>query len=230
MNEPKLSVEETWDVIAESFDTTRKKPWQPTQIFIEKLSKKDRVLDLSCGNGRHLLPAAKKCSQIIGLDISKNLLKLTQEKIQKNKLTNTTLIHATATQLPFSDNSFNKILFIASLHCIPQRKNRLLALQEIQRVLKPGGTAQISVWSKWQDKYRVYFIKQFFKRKKTKEFGDITIHWRQHKLDIPRFYHLYSKREIIHDIKKTKLNILTTNKIKLKSHYFPDNFFVVVKK
>ena len=89
----------------------------------------------------------------------------------------------------------------------------------------------ISVWSRWQDKYRIYFIKNlFFNIKKKNEFGDIHIYWKKDNLNIPRFYHLYSKKEFIKDIKKSGLKILKIYKIKLATNKYFDNYFALVEK
>ncbi len=63
--EYRASAEETWDAIAESFDTTRQKPWKFCLDFIRSLKNTDVVADIGCGNGRHLFPCAENCSHAI---------------------------------------------------------------------------------------------------------------------------------------------------------------------
>jgi len=219
------ATEETWDAIAESFDRTRRKPWKECLDFIESLSASAVVADLGCGNGRHLVPCAKRCKKIIGVDISCNLLRITQEKIRKKGLVNADLIHGNLIALPFNDNSLDAVLYIAALHNIKRRENRINTLKEIKRVLKQDGTALISVWSRWQDKYRLFFLKQFLSHKD--EFGDIEIPWRQHNLDIPRFYHLYSKKEFIGDIRLSGFIVKMIFSVKRISKICSDNFFII---
>ena len=76
----------TWNKIAKSFDITRNNPWFPVMDFIKSLSKSDIVADLGCGNGRNLIPCSKYCKEIIGIDISIELLKIINEKIIKEKI------------------------------------------------------------------------------------------------------------------------------------------------
>jgi alkylated DNA repair protein alkB family protein 8 len=220
--------EQTWDTIAESFDTTRRKPWQQCIDFINELPKSAVVADLGCGNGRHLIPCAERCKKVIGLDISRNLLKITLDEIGKKELGNVNLIHGNLVDLPFKNNSLDAILYIASLHNIKGRENRICSLKEVKRVLKEDGRALISVWSRWQDKFRIYFLKQLFNHKG--EFGDIEIYWKQHKLNVPRFYHLYSKSEFVDDIEHTGLNIKNIFSVKLYSKQSSDNYFTIVTK
>ena len=75
-----LLAEETWNTIAKSFDKTRNKPWIQCIDFINTLSKNSIVADISCGNGRHLIPLAKQSKKTIGVDISRELLKIIKEQ------------------------------------------------------------------------------------------------------------------------------------------------------
>jgi len=43
---------------------------------------------------------------------------------------------------------------------------------------------------------------------KKKSLGNINLHWRQHGLNIPRFHHLYSKREFVNDLEKAGLEMV----------------------
>lgn len=226
--EYRVSAEETWDTIAESFDITRQKPWKFCHDFIRSLKTSDIVGDIGCGNGRHLLPCVNTCFQVIGVDISQKLLRIVQNKLNNKHIINASLIHADAVQLPLATNSLDVVLFIASLHNIKGKEHRHRALQEIARILKPNGIALISVWSRWQDIYWRYFIKQFFVR--SRELGDIDVFWRQHNLNIPRFYHLYSRREFLRELREVHFYVQNIQSVKIQSKRFPDNYFAVVEK
>jgi ubiquinone/menaquinone biosynthesis C-methylase UbiE len=237
MNLKNLSKKEVWDTIAESFDTTRRKPWDICLDFIKNLDSNSIVVDLGCGNGRHLLPCAQHCKAAIGADISRNLLKIVQKKVEENEFSNILLIQSDLISLPIKNSSFDAALFIASLHNIKGRENRIKALKEMYRILKKDGVGLISVWSKWQDRFRKHFIldlmlfpfkyvKDFGKH----EFGDIKIFWKQHKLNVPRFYHLYSRKEIKRDVKNAGFEIIEIKDVKIKSTKYPDNYFLIVKK
>lgn len=220
--------QETWDAIAESFDITRRKPWAYCLQFIGSLKQTDIVADLGCGNGRHLLPCATHCSSVIGVDLSSQLLRITQKKLRSKRIDTASLVHADIVQLPFRENSVDAVVCIASLHNIQGRKNRSAALREVLRVLKPQGSALISVWSRWQEKYYKYFLKQFVLR--TREFGDIDVYWRQQNLNVPRFYHLYGKNEFKKELQQAGFQIEQIESIKIHSKRFPDNYFAVVRK
>jgi ubiquinone/menaquinone biosynthesis C-methylase UbiE len=220
--------QETWDAIAKSFDTTRQKPWAYCLQFIGSLKHTDIVADLGCGNGRHLLPCATQCSFVIGVDLSSQLLRITQKKFINKGINTAAVVHADIVQLPIETSSVDAVLFIASLHNIQGKENRAAALREVVRVLKPQGTALISVWSRWQEKYYKYFLKQLLLR--TGEFGDVNVFWRQHNLNVPRFYHLYGKHEFRRELRQTGLHIERLESVKIHSKRFPDNYFAVVRK
>ncbi|EMR73436.1 methylase involved in ubiquinone/menaquinone biosynthesis [Thermoplasmatales archaeon SCGC AB-539-N05] len=221
--------EETWNAIAQSFDATRRKPWEQCVKFISNLPKKSAVIDLGCGNGRHLIPCAERCKKTVGLDISKNLLNIVKKKIKEKRLNNVLLLHSNLTNLPLKDDSVDAVLFIASLHNIKCQEQRVKSLNEVRRILRKDGTALIGVWSRWQDRFRMYFLKEWLKKRKTSEFGDIELLWKQHGLNVPRFYHLYSKNEFLQDLKAAGLKIVDFKAVKLKSKRHADNFFVIVK-
>ncbi len=222
------TAEQTWDAIAESFDVTRRKPWIQCIEFINKLSKNYTVADIGCGNGRHLIPCAKHCNKIIGIDISQNLLNIVKKKIIDERIKNVSLIHANMVKIPIKENSIDSVICIASIHNIKGHTQRIQSIKEIYRILKNNGTALISVWSRWQDNYRMYFLKRIFTHKG--EFGDIDIYWKQNNLNIPRFYHLYSKREFIKDLNQANFEIEEIMSVKLKSTHSADNFFAKVRK
>jgi len=223
--------EKIWDIIAKSFDKTRRKPWKQCIDFINALPENYIVADIACGNGRHLIPCAKRCKKVIGVDISKELLKIVRDKLEKEKLDNVELIHSSVLELPLQENSVDAVLFIAALHNIKGRENRIRSLKEMKRVLRKNGKALVSVWSRWQDRYRKEFFKRWwFTLLGQGEFGDIDIYWRQHGFDVPRFYHLYSKKEFLKDLKEAGFRILNIEDVKIHSERHPDNFFAICEK
>jgi alkylated DNA repair protein alkB family protein 8 len=228
LSEYRRSTEETWDAIAESFDTTRRTPWKQCLDFIDTLKNTDIVADVGCGNGRHLVPCAEHCRFVIGTDISRKMLTIVQNTLEKKHIRNVSLIHADVVKMPVKDASFNAIMCIASLHNVRGKEPRSHAVKEIFRMLTPDGIALVSVWSRWQEKYWRFFTKQYFFR--TEEFGDIDIYWRQHDLNIPRFYHLYSKKEFIQELQQAGFIIRDIQSVKLHSKRFPDNYFAIVQK
>jgi ubiquinone/menaquinone biosynthesis C-methylase UbiE len=105
-----------------------------------------RVLDVACGTGEPGISVAallRGSGDVIGVDISPEPLKIAAERVAQRGLTNVKFQQADAHALPFADESFHRItsrlgvMFFSE----PQR-----ALNEIWRVLKPGGTATLVAW------------------------------------------------------------------------------------
>ena len=51
--------------------------------------------------------------------------------------------------LPYNNEAFDYIIAVATYHHL-KREQQLTAFKELKRVLKPGGTAFITVWNRWQ--------------------------------------------------------------------------------
>jgi ubiquinone/menaquinone biosynthesis C-methylase UbiE len=222
--------EDTWNKISISFDSKRSQPWRECLDFIENLKNTNVIMDMGCGNGRHLIPSAERSKFVIGFDLSRELLNIAKKKTAQKNLKNVDFIHGDAAHIPVKNNYFDAILYVAALHNIPSREKRIQSLREMKRIMKKQATALVTVWSRWQDKYRKEFIKKWFKRTKNLEFGDIEIDWKLEKQAIPRFYHLYGKKELEDDIKTAGLKIEKIMKLKLASKKYPDNYFAIVTK
>lgn len=120
-----------------------------------KLEKGDVVLDLGCGEGRHVISAyLEEDVTSIGVDLCLDDLKTTAEKFEPfedkgNQEKVFALSCASALQLPFADNTFDKVICSEVLEHIPDYE---AALKEVHRVLKPGGLFCASVprfWPEW---------------------------------------------------------------------------------
>jgi ubiquinone/menaquinone biosynthesis C-methylase UbiE len=223
----KLS-EETWNTIAESFDATRKHPWEDVVTFINEASQSDVIADLGCGNGRHIMVCPIRCKKIIGFDLSKQLLNIVQSKVTAGRLTNVDLIHGNLVSIPLKESSVDIVLYIASLHNIKGRGHRITSLKEIKRILNENGRALISVWSREQEQFKDCFSNKGYSG--DKELGDIEIYWNQNKLHEPRFYHLYTKNEFIGDLITSGLIIEKMFGTKIQSKECDDNYFAIVRK
>jgi len=108
----------------------------------------DTLLDLGCGEGRHTITAYLDAPvHAVGVDLCFKDLKIAAERSegfvdQANKSKKLSLSVANALELPFADDSFDKVVCSEVLEHIP---DYLGALREINRVLKPGGTFAASV-------------------------------------------------------------------------------------
>lgn len=98
-----------------------------------------QVLDVCCGTGDWSLSLAEMVGatgKVTGLDFSREMLKIAQQKIKAEQHKNITLIKGDAQQLPFPDDSFDACVIGFGLRNVPDAG---LTLAEMRRVVKPGG-------------------------------------------------------------------------------------------
>lgn len=209
----KLRIKEAFDRISEIWDRVRRQPWKDLVDYMENhqfLNNCDIILDIGCGNGRHTDLMADDCKLSIGLEISSELLKFAKQNYKKN---NIYYINSDALNLPFRDNIFSKIIYIATLHHIQGENQRVKSLFELKRVLKPSGKGIITVWRRFQKNFFPIFLIDFFFMtflNKNLEFGDIFVPWHgpDKKILANRFYHLFTMSEMKKILKKVDIKIL----------------------
>jgi ubiquinone/menaquinone biosynthesis C-methylase UbiE len=101
-------------------------------FHLKNLPKKN-WLELGCGTGHWTEFFSENRLQLTAVDSSEAMLKIARSK----KLENVKFLNADATQLPFPDHHFSGIVSITMLEFVDDLEK---VLNEIDRVLKPGGT------------------------------------------------------------------------------------------
>jgi ubiquinone/menaquinone biosynthesis C-methylase UbiE len=103
------------------------------------------VLDLGCGSGLYTVELARRVGEdglVYAVDLQEPMLAQTRQRVADAGLSGRAQFHcAGAYQLPFADGAIDLAVMVATLAEIP---NKLLALAEVGRVLKPGGRLVIS--------------------------------------------------------------------------------------
>lgn len=124
---------------------------------LETLDLKDgqRVLDLGCGEGRHLHAMyAKAKVHAVGVDLGFDDVVNTRLGFEFypdpfDGPKRFSLAVGNALSLPFVDGTFDVVVCSEVLEHIPDYKQ---AVKEITRILKPGGKLAVSVPRKWPEK------------------------------------------------------------------------------
>jgi arsenite methyltransferase len=130
----------------------------------------ENVLDVGCGRGLLLAGAAKRVAEVSGtghatgidvwsnVDMGGNSAAATQHNLDIEGVSSLcTLISQPAQEMPFPDASFDVVVSNLCLHNIYDKPMRHQALQQIVRVLKPGGVALISDYKRtgeYADEFR----------------------------------------------------------------------------
>ncbi len=103
-----------------------------------------RVLDLGCGTGRHVVYLKQHGFDVIGFDNAPHGLQLTADWLADEKLTAPLVLADVHAPLPFPDGAFDAIVCIKVIHH-GLRERVLGAVGEIRRILRPGGMLLLSV-------------------------------------------------------------------------------------
>ncbi len=175
-------VARTYDAIADSYDATRTTPWPEVVEFEARLLNALLVLDLACGAGRHTCILGRR-HRVVGLDSSRELLL----RARMNEPTATYVV-GDMVSLPFASDRFDAAVCVAAVHHLPSEAERLEALSELRRVLRPAGTAMLTVWSLEDPR---------FVDSASRGEADVWVPWRAGgPPGTMRFYHLFRQGEL----------------------------------
>jgi len=107
-----------------------------------------QVLDVGCGTGTltKMLAQSEPATTITGLDADLNALKQAEAKLAIFGK-RVTLEQGFAQEIPFETGSFDVVVSSLFFHHL-ERRQKLEALKEIRRVLKPEGQLHIADWGK----------------------------------------------------------------------------------
>jgi phosphatidylethanolamine/phosphatidyl-N-methylethanolamine N-methyltransferase len=95
-----------------------------------------RVLEVGVGTGLSL-PTYKRGLEIVGIDLSPEMLDKARERVTELGLTNVSGLHEMdAGQLEFPDNGFDTVVAMYVMTVVPEPEK---VMRELARVCKPGG-------------------------------------------------------------------------------------------
>lgn len=130
-----------YDEIASLFSSTRQYIWKDIKPLLRFAKNGDQILDVGCGNGR-LYQLFKDLSiTFTGIDISSGLIDIAKETYPES-----TFIVSDMRELPLEDALFDIVYSIAAVHHLPP-EGQQQTLQEVHRVLKPGGLFVMTNWN-----------------------------------------------------------------------------------
>ena len=135
-----------FDKIAPSYDRLNHalslgidRRWRRTAVDALGIHQPQQILDIATGTGDFALLLAKriKPQHIVGADISEGMMAVGREKVQEEGLQNViSFQYEDCMQLSFPDGSFDAV---TSSYGVRNFQNLDKGLQEMQRVLRPGG-------------------------------------------------------------------------------------------
>jgi SAM-dependent methyltransferase len=129
-----------WEAIVNARDTDNE------ANFIESnIGNRGVVLDLCCGTARHSIALSKRGLNMVGMDLSANLLEIAKTRMIQagHKFP---LVRADMRFFPFRDNVFHAILnMFTSFGYLPSESEDALSLLEINRTLRRKGNFLLDV-------------------------------------------------------------------------------------
>lgn len=171
-------VREVYEKIAKHFSNTRVYTWAWIRGFIERQPSNSLIYDIGCGNGRNMNPDSDK--KFIGIDNCREFLKICRERGLE-------VVEASMTSIPLLSGTADAIICIAAFHHLSKMDDRILALLEMKRLVKPGGRILISVWAKEQPTKT---------RRTFDRYGDNMVRWDKFGEKYDRYYYIFEKKEI----------------------------------
>ncbi len=172
------------------WDALFAKMWERDRLLDRlKLQGNERVLDVGCGHGLLLIGAAKRLprGRAVGIDLwsqidqGGNSKQATLKNAQLEGVADRVeVLDGDMRCLPFPDASFDVVVANLAIHNIEDPEGRAQAVQEIGRVLKPGGRIAIN---------DIFFVKQSAAFFQLAGIRDVRV-------SIPRFVYLPPPRTI----------------------------------
>ena len=195
-----------YNAIAEKFSSARRNVWSEFDFLFKDVKKDERVLDLGCGNGRFC--ENLKNTNYTGIDNSEKLIEIARKNYK-----GVDFRIASALDIPFKENEFDKVFSFAVLHHIPKEYHNIF-VKEIKRVLKDDGILILTVWN-LKDRKEKLDVKKINEK-------EILIPW--HGAEDHYFYvfELNELKELFKDFK-----IISEGEIKIKKF---SNYYLILKK
>lgn len=189
LNMEDIYVKAVYDKIADDFSITRVSIWRGVKKFLDEITSLSVVADLGCGNGKNI---QRKDLFWYGLDQCEKFIKICENKF-KDWNNPPILKKGSIIDIPFSNESVDCVICIATFHHLSSNENRHKCLNEIHRIMKYGGKGLITVWA-----YEYDNDFQWDKEVKKQGGQDILIPWKgiNKQLMEKRYYHFFKKDEI----------------------------------
>jgi len=185
--------------------------WSRFRNELEALAhrwQKGKLLNVGCAHGPDFLPFIRGFD-LYGVDFSVKMLKFARKYSEKFNFT-ANLAVADVRCLPYSDETFDWAISVATYHHVRGKEEREAALNELRRVLKPGGEAFITVWNRWQPRF-------WFSRR------EVAVPWQTRGKTLYRYYYLFSYPELEKLVKQAGFEVLKS--FPESSYHFPIKLF-----
>ncbi|WDV48029.1 class I SAM-dependent methyltransferase [Clostridiaceae bacterium M8S5] len=205
------NIEKFWNKISGKYDKQiyeknidgYKKATDRTKKYIKET---DRILDFACGTGEVAIELSKSANYIYGIDISENMIGISNSKIIDKNITNIKFENKSIFDESINTNQFDVLVAYNVLYLI---KDIDITIERIKKLIKPGGIF-ISTTNCFGEKKNINVHLQIFLSK----------------IGILPYISKLKTKELESIIKKSNFTILETCKL----HKNPTNYFIVAQR
>ena len=157
------SVAGKYDLMNDVMSMGTHRLWKNYTISSSNVSEGDHVLDIAGGTGDLAIKFRKKVGEsgrVILSDINGSMLNEGRKNLLNHGIVDVDFVQANAESLPFEDNTFDCVSIAFGLRNVT---NKDIALQQMYRVLKKGGTLLILEFSKVENEMlkKIYDLYSF---------------------------------------------------------------------
>jgi len=151
--EMKVNIPEYYDNLASDYDTRFSNPQLDYMRTVENSVLSENlegfegiILDVGCGTGEQILNLADKGFDVIGLDISKEMIRAAKRKADESKIP-VSLVIASADALPFKEGCISMLISMFGAYSHIPEYDRAFA--EMHRVLADQARVVFTVVNRW---------------------------------------------------------------------------------
>ncbi|MEO2034360.1 MAG: class I SAM-dependent methyltransferase [Planctomycetaceae bacterium] len=110
------------------------------QFFVKYLDQSQHLLDVGCGPGTITVGLARRVASVHAIDLAASQTEIARQYAEREQLQNVTFKTGSCYELPYDDQSFDRVFSHALLEHLGEP---VRALAEFRRVLKPGGVVGV---------------------------------------------------------------------------------------
>lgn len=203
--------------------TASEKHWE--LFYTDEEVKNKHILDAGCGTGIFsLIFAEKGAIKVEGIDISEGSLETARSLKNKLRLQNVDFNEDNMLQLSFKDETFDITWAWGAVH---HTIEPLKAIEELIRVLKPGGSLLLAVYNKTKLTFIHEALRKILIRTPKKSWEPLS---KILAIFLAPFVFLFKKREKSRRGEKLEELILDWYFVPIRHYYYPDEIRLFLEK